>query len=45
MFAESSNGEPFKLRRASFKGSGLQPEFRNSGWQTVREAAYENRGG
>lgn len=35
----------FELRDASFRGRGLQPEFRNASWQQVREAAYEERGG
>jgi hypothetical protein len=35
----------FKLRDASFRGRGLQPEFRDAGWDRMREAAYEGRGG
>jgi hypothetical protein len=35
----------FKLRDASFRGNGLQPEFRDAGWDRIREAAYEGRGG
>jgi hypothetical protein len=38
-------GTPFKLRDASFRGRGLQPEFRDAGWDRIREAAYEGRGG
>jgi hypothetical protein len=34
--AASRTSAPFTLRRASFKGKGLQPEF--------RDAAYEGRG-
>lgn len=30
----------FHLRDASFRGEGLQPEFREAGWERVREAAY-----
>ena len=35
----------FRLRDASFRGRGLQPEFREGDWQRIREAAYEGRGG
>jgi hypothetical protein len=35
----------FALRDASFRGRGLQPEFRNADWGRVAEAAYEERGG
>ncbi|MGE3282764.1 MAG: hypothetical protein AB7H90_19860 [Alphaproteobacteria bacterium] len=42
--AELSDGAPFKLRRASFRGEGLQTEFRNASWEKLRDAAYEDRG-
>ncbi len=35
----------FRLRDASFRGRGLQPEYRDGDWQQIREAAYEGRGG
>ena len=35
----------FRLRDTSFRGRGLQPEFRDGDWQRIREAAYEGRGG
>ena len=35
----------FRLRDASFRGNGLQPEFHDGDWQRIREAAYEGRGG
>jgi len=34
----------FQLRDASFRGKGLQPEFRGADWERIREAAYEGRG-
>jgi succinylarginine dihydrolase len=34
----------FRLRKASFKGRGLQSEARGLGWERLREAAYEGRG-
>lgn len=43
--AESKSNPPFKLRSASFKGEGLQPEFRDASWAALREATYQNRGG
>lgn len=36
--------EPFRLRRASFKGKGLQPGVRGASWETLRDMAYEGRG-
>ena len=37
--------KPFKLRKASFKGTGLSPEFQGASWEKIREAIYEGRGG
>jgi hypothetical protein len=36
---------PFKLRRASFKGKGLQEDQRDTSWEKLRELIYEGRGG
>jgi len=41
---ETKQGTPFKLRRASFKGKGLQPDLRHAAWERVRDLAYEGRG-
>lgn len=35
----------FILRDASVDGAGLQAAFRDEAWSTVRDAAYEGRGG
>lgn len=43
--AESNRGRPFKLRRASFKGKGLQSELRDEPWARLRALSYERRGG
>jgi len=43
--AETRPAVPFKLRRASFKGKGLQPDLRHASWERVRDLAYEGRGG
>jgi len=42
--AETKHGAPFKLRRASFNGKGLQPDLRDASWDTLRDLAYEDRG-
>jgi hypothetical protein len=42
--AETKSGAPFKLRRASFKGKGLQPGLRDTSWEHIRDLAYEGRG-
>jgi Arc/MetJ family transcription regulator len=36
--------ERFELRDASVDGNGLQPEFRDVGWERLRDAAYDGRG-
>lgn len=35
----------FRLRRATFKGEGLQPGMRGASWDRIREMAYEDHGG
>ena len=35
----------FRLRKATFRGEGLQPGVAERGWERVRELAYEGRGG
>ena len=42
---ETKPDAPFKLRRASFKGKGLQAEARGASWDRLRDLAYEGRGG
>ena len=44
VIADANAGARFKLRRASFKGKGLQPEFRDASWDRLRDAAYEDHG-
>jgi hypothetical protein len=44
VIAETKQGTPFKLRRASFKGKGLRPDLRHASWERVRDLAYEGRG-
>ena len=42
--AERKKPGEFKLRKASFRGKGLQPGVRGAGWDRLREIAYEGRG-
>ena len=44
VIAERGRSRRFKLRRASFKGKGLQAELRDASWNTIRDLAYEGRG-
>jgi hypothetical protein len=44
IIAEIEHGTPFKLRRASFKGKGLQPELHHASWDRLRDLAYEDHG-
>ena len=41
---ERRKRKSFRLRRASYRGRGLQPGV-SSEWAQLREAAYEGRGG
>jgi Bacterial antitoxin of type II TA system, VapB len=34
----------FRLRRATFKGRGLQPDIAAAGWDRLRDLAYQGRG-
>jgi hypothetical protein len=44
VIAETGQGTPFKLRRASFKGKGLAPELNEASWDRLRDLAYQGRG-
>jgi hypothetical protein len=41
---EEASRTPFKLRKASFKGKGLQRELAGQEWGAIRDAAYKGRG-
>jgi Arc/MetJ family transcription regulator len=41
---KSRRQRAFTLRRASFKGEGLQAPFRDAPWADVRDTIYEGRG-
>jgi hypothetical protein len=44
VLADRKAGSPFKLRRASFKGKGIQAEFRDASWDRIRDLTYQDRG-
>jgi mRNA-degrading endonuclease RelE of RelBE toxin-antitoxin system len=45
VIAERKRRNRFKLRKATFKGSGLQPHLAGASWEKIRELSYEGRGG
>lgn len=42
--SDTKQAQPFKLRRATFQGKGLQAEFRDAPWETLRDEIYRGRG-
>jgi len=45
VISEHRQRERFKLRRATFKGRGLQPDFEGASWDKIRDTSYEGHGG
>ena len=45
IIADRKRRDAFRLRKASFKGNGLQPDIRGASWEQIRELSYEGRGG
>jgi hypothetical protein len=45
VISETNQPAPFKLRHSSFRGKGLQPEFRDASWETIRDEIYKGHGG
>lgn len=41
---EKRPGTPFKLRRASFKGRGLQGDIHDAPWVKLRDLVYQGHG-
>ena len=35
----------FKLRKATFRGKGLQPHLEGATWEKIRDISYEGHGG
>jgi len=44
VIADRKRTRKFRLRRATFKGKGLQPDVAAAGWDSVRELVYKGRG-
>jgi hypothetical protein len=44
LMSERKGAKPFKLRKVSFRGNGLQPQMAGAAWQRIRDAVYEGRG-
>jgi hypothetical protein len=44
ILAERRRTGAFRLRKASFKGHGLQPHVADATWERIRDVAYEGRG-
>lgn len=46
LFTEQAEAtpQPFRLRKVSFGGRGLQPILREVSWETIRDLAYEGHG-
>ncbi len=42
---DHERGRPFRLRKATFKGRGIQAGLREGDWARIREFVYEGRGG
>jgi hypothetical protein len=45
IIAKRKRSSVFRLRKASFKGTGLQPHLAGASWDEIREKIYEGRGG
>ena len=44
VLAEPPSEPPFRLRRVTFKGDGLQPDLVGAAWSRIVELSYEGRG-
>jgi hypothetical protein len=44
VLAEHHTGTPFRLRKVTFKGEGLQPGVTDATWERIRELIYESHG-
>jgi hypothetical protein len=45
ILAKRRRSAAFQLRKASFKGMGLQHDVAGAAWEQIREKIYEGRGG
>jgi len=45
IIADRRRRKGFQLRKATFKGNGLQSPLAGASWDQIRELSYEGRGG
>ena len=45
VLADHNKRGGFRLRKAAFRGKGLQPGLAGTSWDRIRDASYEGRGG
>ena len=45
VLSDRSKRGAFRLRRATFRGKGLQPGLEGASWDRIRDAIYEGHGG
>ena len=45
VLVERKRAGAFRLRKATFRGKGLQPGVAGASWERIRGIAYEKRGG
>ncbi len=45
IIADRKRASVFRLRKATFKGDGIQPHVAGASWERIRDMAYEGRGG
>jgi hypothetical protein len=45
VLVERKRAGAFRLRKATFRGKGLQPDMAGAPWERIREMAYDKRGG
>ena len=45
VLTERRSSAGFRLRKATFKGKGLQLEIAGAPWERLRDMVYEGRGG
>jgi hypothetical protein len=44
VIAEREGSRDFRLRKATFKGTGLQPQVTGASWEQIRSLIYEGHG-
>ena len=45
IIADRNRKSGCQLRKATFKGSGLQADVADAGWERIRDLRYKGRGG